>query len=152
MNEENKSKSIISFIGLNVYQGSYEAMLIIFREKLPYLPENEKFDLYRQLSRSNKATPRLIAVGHAKKHQKAVFQKYIDNAHAEANEILVSIEQYRDLNNTGESKSNNLPDSYDKISRQLYKHSFSWNKFIKRPNRKHIAHYDTSFANDIVNA
>lgn len=134
MNEENKSKSIKSFKDLDVYQGSYEAMLIIFREILPCLPENEKFDLYSQLSRSSKTIPRLIAEGHAKKHQKAGFQKYIDDAHAEANEILVSIEQCRDLYNISESKCKDLMDRYDKISRQLYKLSLSWNKFKKITN------------------
>lgn len=134
MFEENKSKSVRRFKDLDVYQGSYEVMIIIFKKILPCLPVNEKFDLYSQLSRSSKAIPRLIAEVHAKKHQKAGPQKYIDDAHAEANEMVVSIEQCRDLYNIEESICNDLLDRYDKISRQLYKLSLSWNKFKKVTN------------------
>jgi four helix bundle protein len=133
MREEVTNKSVKSYKDLEVYQGSYDAMLIIFREILPLLPENERFDLYSQLSRSSKAVPRLIAEGHAKKHQKAGFQKYIDDAHAESNETIVSIEQCRDLYHINEALCNDLVDRYDKISRQLYNLSIAWNKF-KRMN------------------
>ena len=53
-------------------------MLIVMREVLPRLPNSERFDLKDQLSRSCKAIPRLIAEGYAKRHQKAGFQKYLD--------------------------------------------------------------------------
>jgi len=131
MKEEATNKSVKSFKDLDVYQGSYDAMLIIFKEILPLLPEKERFDLYSQLSRSSKAVPRLIAEGHAKKHQKAGFQKFIDDAHAESNEIIVSIEQCRDLYNINDFLCNDLVDRYDKISRQLYNLSLAWNKFKK---------------------
>ena len=93
----NSKISIKSFRDLDVYQNAYKAMLIVMREILPKLPDSEKYDLRDQLSRSCKAIPRLIAEGFAKKHQKAGFQKYIDDAMAECNETMVSIEQARDI-------------------------------------------------------
>ncbi|HEX9664252.1 MAG TPA: four helix bundle protein [Patescibacteria group bacterium] len=88
---ENKKIPIKSFKDLIVYQNTYKAMLIVFRGILPKLPDSEKFDLKNQLSRSTKAIPRLIAEGFAKKHQKAGFQKYMDDAMAESNETIVSL-------------------------------------------------------------
>jgi len=67
-------------------------MLVVMKEILPELPENEKYDLRDQLSRSCKAVPRLIAEGYGKRHQRAGFQKYIDDAMAECNEMVVSLE------------------------------------------------------------
>ena len=66
------------------------------KEIVPRLPDSEKFDLKDQLSRSSKAIPRLIAEGFAKKHQKAGFQKYLDDAMAESNETQVSVCQSKD--------------------------------------------------------
>lgn len=76
---------------LDVYQNAYKAMLRIYQEILPTLPKEEKYDLASQLRRSSKAIPRLIAEGHAKRHQHKGFQKYIDDALAESNETLVSL-------------------------------------------------------------
>ena len=62
---------IKSFRDLVVYQNSYKAMLIVYKDILPFIPETEKYDLKDQLRRSTKAIPRLIAEGYAKRHQKA---------------------------------------------------------------------------------
>ena len=83
---------IKSFRDLEVYQNSYQAMLVVMKEILPELPENEKYDLRDQLSMSCNAVPRLIAEGYGKRHQRAGFQKYIDDAMAECNEMVVSLE------------------------------------------------------------
>ncbi len=76
---ESEKKPIRSFKDLIVYQNSYQAMLLVMKDLLPYLPQSEKYDLKDQLSRSCKAVPRLIAEGYAKRHQKAGFQKYLDD-------------------------------------------------------------------------
>lgn len=107
-------------------------MLTVAKEVLPLLPESEKYDLKDQLSRSTKAIPRLITEGYAKRHQKAGFQKYIDDAMAECNESVVSLEQCRDLYGIDEKLINSLVDIYDKTGRQLYKLGLAWNNF-KRP-------------------
>jgi len=130
--------SIKSFRDLEVFWNSYQAMLIVMKEILPELPENEKYDLRDQLSRSCKAVPRLIAEGYGKRHQKAGFQKYIDDAMAECNEMVVSLEQSRDIYNMDKIKIEKLVDIYDKTGRQLYKLRLAWNNFYQNEvrNRK----------------
>ncbi len=68
-----EKKRITSFKDLEVYQSSYNSMLIVMKEIVPKLPENEKYDLKDQLSRACKTIPRLIAEGYAKRHQRAGF-------------------------------------------------------------------------------
>jgi four helix bundle protein len=121
---------IRSFRDLIVYQGSYDAMIIVIKQILPQIPDNlERFDLKDQLRRSVKAVPRLIAEGYAKKHQKAGFQKYLDDAMSECNETIVGLEQARDLYNITPDLADSLIDQYDKTARQLYKLALAWDKF-----------------------
>jgi len=91
--DNNQKKPIKSFKDLEVYQNTYKAMLKVMKEIVPKLPELEKYDLRDQLSRSCKAIPRLIAEGYAKKHQKAGFQKYLDEAMGECNETNKRIDR-----------------------------------------------------------
>ncbi len=42
---------IVSFRDLEVYQETYQAMLVVMRQIIPKLPESEKYDLKDQLSR-----------------------------------------------------------------------------------------------------
>ena len=125
---------IRSFRDLHVYNASYEAMLVVFREILPKLPPEEKYDLRSQLARSTKAVPRLIGEGHSKRHQKRGFQKYIDDAMTESNESNVSLCQARDLYGSliDTEICESLIDTYDKISRQLYKLGVAWSEFSGR--------------------
>lgn len=142
---ENK-KRIRSFEDLEVYQGSYKAMLVVHEEIIPRLPKEEKYDLKDQLRRSTKAVPRLIAEGHSKRHQKRGFQKYIDDAMAESNETIVSLNQAKDIypNYINFDLGIKLIDNYDKISRQLYKLALSWDKFNRRDRKtKDVSSYAT---------
>jgi four helix bundle protein len=125
---ENKIKS---FKDLRVYNDSYKAMLIVMKQILPVLPAVEKYDLLGQLSRSCKAIPRLIAEGYSKRHQKRGFQKYLDDALAESNETIVSLEQIRDIYGIKIELVNYLIMEYDKISRQIYKLGIGWNNMKK---------------------
>ena len=88
------------------------------------------------MSRSCKAIPRLIAEGYAKKHQKKGFQKYLDDANGESNEMIVCLNHCNDLYNEyiDEKLCNELIDCYDKLSRQLYNLSIAWNKFKEKSN------------------
>lgn len=136
-NEERNVKKVIkSYEDLDVYHNSYRGMLLVCRKLLPILPNYEKYDLVDQLRRSSKAIPRLIAEGHAKRHQAKGFQKYIDDAHAESNETIVSINQVKDLYAAGGDirVCDELIDLYDKISRQLYNLSRAWINY-SRPKR-----------------
>ena len=133
-NEVRSAKGVIrSFEDLRVYQDSYRGMLIIFKRVLPLLPREERYDLVDQLRRSCKAIPRLIAEGHSKRHQLRGFQKYIDDAHAESNETIVSIRQVADLYvpNDKTGLFEELIDLYDKISRQLFRLPDSWRRLTK---------------------
>lgn len=132
MDNINGKKPIRSFRDLDVYQNAYKAMLTVHKEILPKLPAKEKYDLVDQLSRSTKAVPRLIAEGYTKKHQRAGFQKYIDDAHTEANETIVGLEQCKDLYSIDEVLCTQLADDYDKISRQLFNLAEAWDKFKNR--------------------
>ncbi len=133
MNEQ--KKRITSFRDLEVYRNSYAAMLMVMKEIVPKLPDSEKYDLRDQLSRACKAVPRLIAEGYAKRHQKAGFQKYIDDAMGECNEMVVSLSQCRDIYPkfiVNVKRCDELIDMYDKTGRQLYKLGNSWTSFKKR--------------------
>ncbi len=108
-------------------------MLRVMKELILKLPPSEKYDLKDQLSRSCKAIPRLIAEGFAKKHQKFGFKKYLDDALAESNETIVSIEQARDIYTIEVELCNGLVHEYDITSKQLYKLSESWDNFRRKP-------------------
>ncbi len=125
-------KLIVSFRDLEVYQNTYKAMLVVMNDVVFKLPDSEKFDLKDQVSRSCKAIPRLIAEGYAKRHQKAGFQKYLDDAMAESNETIVSLEQCRDIYKINPDLINQLVDIYDKSGRQLYKLANAWTQFKTR--------------------
>ncbi len=128
----NSKKTIKSFRDLEVYQNTYKAAIVVATQILPKLPESERYDLRDQLGRSSKAIPRLIAEGFAKKHQKQGFQKYIDDAMAECNETIVSLEQVKDIYNIEVDLCNELIDLYDKSARQLFNLAEAWDKFKKR--------------------
>ena len=134
MSEEKSKRPIASFRDLDVYNNTYSAMLKVMKELLPSLPASEKYDLRDQLSRACKAIPRLIAEGYAKRHQKAGFQKYLDDAMAECNENIVSIEQVKDIYNIKTELCNELIKIYDVSGRQLYRLAEAWTKF-KNKNR-----------------
>ncbi|MFC1668485.1 four helix bundle protein [Chlamydiota bacterium] len=127
----NENVRIKSFRDLDVYQSTYNVMLVIMKEIVPKLPESEKYDLRDQLSRACKSIPRLIAEGYAKRHQKAGFQKYLDDAMGESNEMVVSISQVRDIyfDFVNVDICDQLIDAYDKAGRQLYKLSNAWRSF-----------------------
>lgn len=129
-----EKKRITSFQDLEVYRDSYSSMLIVMKNIVLKLPNNEKYDLTDQLSRACKAIPRLIAEGYAKRHQRAGFQKYLDDAMAECNEMVVSLNQSKDLysQHVDIQLCVKLIDSYDKCGRQLYKLSEAWNNFKRR--------------------
>ena len=110
-------------------------MLLVHKHILPTLPDSEKFDLKDQLSRSTKATPRLIAEGYGKRHQRAGFQKYLDDAMGECNETVVGLEQSRDLYNITEPVLDEVLEIYNVSGRQIYKLREAWNNFkTQKPN------------------
>ena len=129
-----RHSTIHSFEDLDVYKNAYAAMLRVFKEIIPFLPKEEEYDLKDQLRRATKAVPRLIPEGFAKRHQIKGFQKYLDDARGESNEMIVSLRQCRDLYGSyvNSTTCEELIDAYDKISRQLFNLALSWEKNNKR--------------------
>jgi len=125
---------ITSFKDLEVYRNTYSAMLVVMKEIISKLPDSERYDLKDQLSRACKSIPRLIAEGYAKRHQKRGFQKYIDDAMAECNEMVVSLSQGKDIypQYVNMKQCEELIDIYDKSGRQLYKLGNAWTNFKTR--------------------
>ena len=125
---------IRSFMDLEVYQDTYSASIQVINKIVPNLPRTEQNDLVDQLRRSAKAIPRLIAEEYSKKHQKKGFQKYLDDAMAESNEMIVSLSHTRDLysNYVDPKLCENLINLYDKSSRQLYNLATKWRNFRER--------------------
>jgi len=121
-------KKITSFTDLDVYQRAYRASLLVLKEIIPKLPETEKFDLKDQMSRACKAVPRLIAEGDAKRHPRKGFQKYIDDAMGECNEMVVCLSHCRDLygNLVDKALCQDLISTYDITGRQLYRLAQAW--------------------------
>jgi four helix bundle protein len=126
---------ISNYKDLDVYQRAYQSSISIMIDIVPKLPDSEKYDLKDQLSRSSKAVPRLIAEGFAKKHQKAGFQKYLDDAMAETNETQVGLCQCIDIYSKyiNVDLCDKLSKEYEIIGKQLYRLEEAWNKFSKRP-------------------
>ena len=133
-----KKERIASFRDLDVYQESYNNCIAVVKDVLTKLPESERYDLRDQLSRSVKAIPRLIAEGYAKRHQKAGFQKYLDDAMAECNETIVGLEMCKDIytHAMADIPLADLIDHYDKIGRQLYNLALAWSKFRRVDGKK----------------
>jgi four helix bundle protein len=127
-------KPIRSFRDLEVYQNTYRASIVVMTEIVPNLPDSEKYDLKDQLSRSSKAIPRLIAEGYAKRQQKRGFQKYIEDALAECNETIVSLEQCKDIypKYIDQQLCDRMIKLYDQSGRQLYRLGESWTNFKRK--------------------
>lgn len=124
---------ITNYKDLDVYQRAYKVSILVMTEIIPKLPPNEKYDLKDQLSRSSKAIPRLIAEGFAKKHQKAGFQKYLDDAMGESNETQVGLCQCCDIypKYINVNLCEKLMKEYEITGKQLYRLRGAWDKFTK---------------------
>jgi four helix bundle protein len=125
---------ITSFRDLEVYQNTYKASVIVMTQIVPKLPDSEKYDLKDQMGRACKGIPRLIAEGYGKRHQKRGFQKYLDDAMAECNEMIVCLEHCKDIypKHIDVNLCEKLIDVYDKSGRQLYKLAEAWDSFEER--------------------
>lgn len=125
---------IKSFLDLEVYQTSYKASLTVNQKIVPKLPDEEKYDLKDQLRRASKAIPRLIAEGYAKKSQKRGFQKYLEDALAENNEVIVCLSHAKDLypKYVEVRLCEELIETYNTIGKQLYRLSETWTTFSRK--------------------
>jgi len=130
--QDSTKKRITSYEDLDVYRNTYSAAIKIHKAVICKLPDHEKYDLIDQLRRSSKAIPRLIAEGYAKRHQKAGFQKYLDDALAECNETAVGLKQCRDIYDI---ECEELISLYDISAKQIYRLAEVWTTFKRgKPN------------------
>jgi len=120
---------IRSFLDLDVYQRAYKASVTVHKEIITRLPENEKYDLKDQAGRASKAIPAIIAEGYSKKHHKKSWQKYIDDAIGEANEMIVHLSLAKDLypNLVDTKLCGKLIEEYNIIGKQLFRLGKAWN-------------------------
>ena len=132
--QNNTNKPISSYEDLEVYRNTYSAAIKIHKAVICKLPNHEKYDLIDQLRRSSKAIPRLIAEGYAKRHQKAGFQKYLDDALAECNETAVGLKQCRDIYDL---ECEELISIYDRTAKQIYRLAEVWTTFKRGEPRFH---------------
>ncbi len=135
--QSNTNKHITSYEDLEVYRNTYASAIKIHKAVICKLPDHEKYDLIDQLRRSSKAVPRLIAEGYSKRHQKAGFQKYLDDALAECNETAVSLKQCRDIYNIECEELINL---YDRSAKQIYRLAQVWTTFKRGNPNFHTQH------------
>jgi len=130
-NMPNQRKPIKSFRDLEVYQNLYKAAILVMKEIIPKLPQDEKYGLKEQLNRACKSPCALIAEGFAKKHLKKSFKKYLDDAIGECNEMITHLSYCRDLysREVDVKLCDQLIDLYDKSSRQLFNLGKVWKDF-----------------------
>ncbi len=98
------------------------------------LPDEERNELKNQMARACKSIPALIAEGYAKKHQKKHFQKYLDDAIGESNEMITHLCFCKDIygNLIEGGLCEKLIEIYDITGRQLYMLSKKWQNFKER--------------------
>ena len=123
-----KNMVVRSFQDLDVYQRLYKAMIIVMKEVIPNLPKEEQYDLTDQMRRSCKAPLAIIAEGYARKNYKKDWQKYINEALGECNEMIVHLSCCRDLysDSLDIKKIEDLIKEYDIGGKQLFRLGESW--------------------------
>jgi four helix bundle protein len=126
---ENGNK-IKTFSDLDVFKRAYNASRLVLFSIIPLLPKEEKYDLGDQLRRACKSIPTLIAEGYAKKYQNKGFQKYLQDAMAEANEMIVHL-SYAGEYMKRDELIDRLKNDYLIISKQLFRLQENWRSLNK---------------------
>jgi four helix bundle protein len=123
---------IKTYKDLEVYNRTMEAAKNVLIKLIPQLPATEKYDLADQLRRCCKAIPALIAEGYAKKHQPRAFQKYLDDALGECNEINTHLTFCKEIYKVDHKLCDELIETYDVAGKQLFNLSKKWKPYGKR--------------------
>ena len=121
-------KTARSFQDLDVYKRLYDAMIIVLTKVILELPNEEKFDLVNQMRRACKSPVALIAEGYAKKNYKRDWQKYLNEAIGECNEMIVHLSCCKDVysKHVDVRLCQELIKTYDISGKQLYRLAESW--------------------------
>jgi four helix bundle protein len=132
MQENGKEvKTVKSFLSLDVYQNAYKAAKTVIFQIVPKLPKAEAFDLADQMRRAAKAIPTLIAEGYAKKYQLRGYVRYLTEASAEANEMIVHLSFAKEYIKYEFELIDELIDIYNLTRKQLYKLRKNWDSLNK---------------------
>jgi four helix bundle protein len=123
---------IKTFFNLSVYQNSLKAAKTVIFQVIPKLPKAEMYDLADQMRRASKAIPTLIAEGYAKKYQLRGYVKYIADATAEANEMIVHLTFAKEYIKSESGLIDELIGVYDIVRKQLFKLGKNWESLDKR--------------------
>ena len=86
-----------SFEGLKVWQKAHELMLLVHREAVPLLPQDEKWDLADQIRRSSKSVGANIAEGYGRFYYKDRV-RFCYNARGSLSETEHHLIDAKDLN------------------------------------------------------
>lgn len=127
----NEKKTVKTYKDLDVYQRTLEAAKAVIIRLIPRLPSAEKYDLADQLRHACKAIPALIAEGYAKKHQPKAFQKYLEDALGECNEMNTHLTLCKDAYGMDNSLCVELIDTYEIAGKQLYNLKRNWKVYGK---------------------
>ena len=121
-------KKAMTFQDLDVYKRLYNCMLMSMKEIITKLPKEERFGLIDQIRRACKAPIAIIAEGYAKKNYKKDWNKYLNDAIGEANEMIAHLSCCRDLypQHVDEKICEDLIKEYDIAGKQLYRLGESW--------------------------
>ena len=117
-----------SFLDLEVYKNTYKAAIVVNTQIVPKLPESEKFGLKDQPARASKSIPALIAEGYARKNHQKDWQKYLNEAIGECNEMIVHLSFIKDLypHLVDVKLCEELIDTYNVAGKQLFNLGRSW--------------------------
>lgn len=119
---------IKTFRDLEVYQESYQLMLIIHKAVNSF-PVYERHDLASQMRKASKSCPANIAEGWAKRRFEKEFKKHLEVAIGSANEMEVHIETARDLGYWQRNFCENLLLRYQRLGGKLTNLQRNWKSF-----------------------
>lgn len=127
-------RTIKSFQDLEVYRRLYKLMLIVLKEVVPKLPDEEKYDLKSQIRRCCKSSPALVSEGFAKRYQLRSWRKYLEDAMGECNEMIHHLSVCRDVyaDHIDIELPQKLIDEYDIACKQLSNLRKSWKNFHEK--------------------
>lgn len=119
---------ITSFRDLEVYQESYQLMLLIHKATIKF-PSYEKIDLVPQMRKASKSIPSNIAEGWAKRIHEKEFKKHLIIAIGSANEMEVHIQIAMDLVYLQKDFGQDLLKRYSILGKKLTNLYKNWKTF-----------------------
>ena len=118
---------IKSYRDLEVYQDSYSLALQIHKLTQNY-PEQERYEIGKQLRRAAISIPLNIAEGYGKKESIADFKRFLKMSLGSCNEVQVLNDMCKDLQYINEETHKKFIESYYILGRRISKLISNWKK------------------------